>query len=297
MSSSPAASLGVLMFLRLSLRCATAMPPLRHSLLALPAVPPALSSKFPVLCLPYPAPSLSPVLSPARPMAATMMSPPSLLSLLLLLVSLLVSLLASLPLLSRPPPLPLSLPATPLSCVARRAGLVLPNTLPCPRALFDIIAKAGLQVGCAAGDPKCECSKNEEIQGLVFNDVVAAYGVLGGLDVIKAVTALCECDAAQPTFNACDGNSGPSASVPVPGGRDSTTTITTTDIVIPHCSTSTSNVVVVPSSTAVPGPEPSDATPPPPVVAGASMMMASTGCVALMAAVFAALLIYEIMIN
>ena len=137
-----------------------------------------------------------------------------------------------------------------------------------PVCAVDIIAKAGLSLGCAAGDHKCECSKSAEIQELIFDEVIAACGLLGGLDVIKAVTALCECDAAKPTFKPCDGNSGPgpTSSAPAPGGGggDSTITITTTDIVTSDCSTSTSGPVVIPSSTvvpssteSVPGPEPS----------------------------------------
>lgn len=128
-----------------------------------------------------------------------------------------------------------------------------------PSCAVDIIAAAALEVGCPAGDHKCECSKNAEIQGLVFNDVVAACGVLGGLDVVKAVTYLCECDAAKPTFTPCDSTPGPSTSVPVPvpSGGDVTTTITTTDVVTSDCSTSTSAVVVPSGTESVPGPEPS----------------------------------------
>ncbi|KAA8632599.1 hypothetical protein SMACR_08019 [Sordaria macrospora] len=125
-----------------------------------------------------------------------------------------------------------------------------------PVCAVDIIANAGVSLGCAAGDHKCECSKSAEIQEVVFDDVIASCGLLGGLDVIKAVTALCECDAAKPTFKPCDGNAGPSSSVPIPSGGGSTTIITT-DIVTSDCSTSTSGPVVIPSSTVVPGPEPS----------------------------------------
>ncbi|KAK3399337.1 hypothetical protein B0T20DRAFT_460836 [Sordaria brevicollis] len=127
-----------------------------------------------------------------------------------------------------------------------------------PTCAVDIIAEAAVKVGCAIGDHKCECSKNQEIQGLVFNDVIAACGVLGGLDVVKYVTYLCECDAANPTFTPCDGTPGPSSSAPVsvPSGHV-TTTITTTDIVTSDCSTSTSDVVVPSVTKSVPGPEPS----------------------------------------
>ncbi|CCC10466.1 unnamed protein product [Sordaria macrospora k-hell] len=114
-----------------------------------------------------------------------------------------------------------------------------------PVCAVDIIANAGVSLGCAAGDHKCECSKSAEIQEVVFDDVIASCGLLGGLDVIKA-----------PTFKPCDGNAGPSSSVPIPSGGGSTTIITT-DIVTSDCSTSTSGPVVIPSTTVVPGPEPS----------------------------------------
>lgn len=49
----------------------------------------------------------------------------------------------------------------------------------------------------------------------------------------------------------CDGNDGPSASVPVPDGNDFTT-ITTTDTITPDSSTTISDCVVITFSTVVP---------------------------------------------
>ncbi|KAK1777562.1 hypothetical protein QBC45DRAFT_469479 [Copromyces sp. CBS 386.78] len=82
-----------------------------------------------------------------------------------------------------------------------------------PVCATAIIESAALDVGCAHGDYKCECSKSEELQGFISNEVVESRGVLGGLDVFKALSSLCGCDATAPTFTACPTGGAPSSVV------------------------------------------------------------------------------------